>query len=78
MSRFCITLIPLGLRAPIPCGGLHLSGSMAGTPKKNKLLTVKFHASELEELRAAAEQRQQPVSVMVRQALRAAGVPIAA
>lgn len=51
---------------------------MATTPKKNKLLTVKFHASELDELRAAAEQRQQPVSVMVRQALRAAGVPIAA
>jgi hypothetical protein len=51
---------------------------MASTPKKDKLLTVKFHTSELAQLRASAEQRQQPVSVMVREALRAAGVPIAA
>lgn len=51
---------------------------MAPAPKKDKLLTVKFHASELDQLRAAAAERQQPVSVMVRQALRAAGVPVAA
>lgn len=51
---------------------------MAPTPKKDKLLTVKLHASDLAELRAAAAERQQPVSVLVRQALRAAGVPVAA
>jgi hypothetical protein len=54
------------------------SDSMASTPKKDKQLTVKFHTSELAQLRESAKQRQQPVSVMVRQALRAAGVPIAA
>ena len=46
--------------------------------KKDKQLTVKFHSSELDRLRAAAAERQLPVSVVVREALRAAGVPIAA
>jgi hypothetical protein len=51
---------------------------MTTTTKKDKLLTVKLHSSELAQLRTSADERQQSMSAVVREALRAAGVPIAA
>jgi uncharacterized protein (DUF1778 family) len=54
---------------------------MAPTPKTErlkKLLTVRVAADELEILQAAAAEREQSMSAMVREALRAAGVPVAA
>jgi hypothetical protein len=74
----CITLNLFTLASVDTLQGCTPSDSMASTPKKDKQLTVKFHSSELAQLRESAKQRQQPVSVMVREALRAAGVPIAA
>ena len=75
---FCITLNLFALASVDTLQGCTPGDSMASTPKKDKQLTIKFHSSELAQLRESAKQRQQPVSVMVREALRAAGVPIAA
>jgi hypothetical protein len=74
----CITPNLFALASVDTLQGCTPGDSMASTPKKDKQLTIKFHSSELAQLRESAKQRQQPVSVMVRQALRAAGVPIAA
>jgi uncharacterized protein (DUF1778 family) len=43
-----------------------------------KLLTVRLADDELELLRATAAQRQQTITTIVRESLRAAGVPVAA
>jgi uncharacterized protein (DUF1778 family) len=54
---------------------------MTTTPKAErmrKLLTVRLAADEMDLLRAAAEQRQQTITTVVRESLRAAGVPVAA
>ncbi len=75
---FCITPNLFALASVDTLRGYRPSGLMTTATRKDKLLTVKFNSSELAQLRASAEQRQQPVSVMVREALRAAGVPIAA
>jgi hypothetical protein len=77
-APFCITLNLFALASVDTLQGCTPGDSMASTPKKDKQLTIKFHSSELAQLRESAKQRQQPVSVMVREALRAAGVPIAA
>lgn len=56
-------------------------GLMTTTPKAErmrKLLTVRLAADEMDLLRAAAEQRQQTITTVVRESLRAAGVPVAA
>ena len=75
---FCITLNLFYLASVDTMRGYRPCGLMTTATRKDKLLTVKFHSSELAQLRATADERQQPVSVMVREALRAAGVPIAA
>jgi hypothetical protein len=77
-SLFCITTNLFGLASVDTLQGYRPRGLMTTATRKDKLLTVKFHSSELAQLRATADERQQPVSVMVREALRAAGVPIAA
>ena len=74
----CITLNLFALASVDTLQGYRPCGLMTTATRKDKLLTVKFHSSELAQLRESAKQRQQPVSVMVREALRAAGVPIAA
>lgn len=54
---------------------------MTTAPKAKRmraLLTVRLADDELELLRAAADQRQQSISTIVRLSLRAAGVPVAA
>jgi len=43
-----------------------------------RLLTVRLADDEMELLKAAAEQRQASMTEVVRQALRSAGVPVAA
>jgi hypothetical protein len=75
---FCITANLFCLASVDTLRGYRPCGLMTTATRKDKLLTVKFHSSELAQLRATADERQQPVSVMVREALRAAGVPIAA
>ena len=54
---------------------------MAPTPKTERmkrLLTVSLADDEMELLKAAAVQRQSSMTDVVREALRAAGVPVAA
>jgi hypothetical protein len=75
---FCITTNPFVLASVDTLQGSRPCGLMTTTTKKDKLLTVKLHSSELAQLQATADGRQQTMSAVVREALRAAGVPIAA
>jgi hypothetical protein len=75
---FCITLNLFYLAAVDTLQRSRPCGLMTTTTKKDKLLTVKLHSSELAQLRTSADERQQSMSAVVREALRAAGVPIAA
>jgi hypothetical protein len=75
---FCITTNPFVLASVDTLQGSRPCGLMTTTTKKDKLLTVKLHSSELAQLQATADERQQTMSAVVREALRAAGVPIAA
>ena len=75
---FCITTNLFYLAAVDTLQGSRPCGLMTTTTKKDKLLTVKLHSSELAQLQATADERQQTMSAVVREALRAAGVPIAA
>jgi hypothetical protein len=77
-SLFCIRMNLFALASVDTLQGSRPCGLMTTTTKKDRLLTVKLHSSELAQLRASADERQQSMSAVVREALRAAGVPIAA
>ena len=78
---FCITtnLFALAsvdtLNPSRPCG---LMTTTTKSERMKRLLTVRLADNELALLQATADERQQTMSAVVRQALRAAGVPIAA
>jgi hypothetical protein len=78
---FCITanLFALAsvdtLNPSRPCG---LMTTTTKSERMNRLLTVRLADNELALLQATADERHQTMSAVVRQALRAAGVPIAA
>jgi len=80
IGRLCITLNhTTRQRRYLSC--VLTVAAMAPTPKTERmkrLLTVRFADDEMELLKAAAEQRCQPMSELVREALRAVGVPVAA
>lgn len=78
---FCITpnLFHLAavdtLNPSRPCG---LMTTTTKSERMKRLLTVRLADDELALLRAAADERQQSMTAIVRESLRAAGVPIAA
>jgi uncharacterized protein (DUF1778 family) len=53
-------------------------GDMADKAFKTKLLTVRFQPEELQIIRDTAERQGQTITTLVREALAAAGVPVAA
>jgi hypothetical protein len=58
-----------------PCG---LMTTTTKSERMNRLLTVRLADNELALLREIADERQQSMTAIVRESLRAAGVPIAA
>ena len=78
---FCITLNLFYLASVDTLNPSRPCGLMTTTTKSERmkrLLTVRLADNELAQLQATADERQQTMSAVVRQALRAAGVPIAA
>jgi uncharacterized protein (DUF1778 family) len=51
---------------------------MAGKTFKTKLLTVRLQPDELQVIRDTADRQGQTITALVREALAAAGVPVAA
>lgn len=78
---FCITLNLFALASVDTLNPSRHCGLMTTTTKSermNRLLTVRLADDELAQLQATADERQQTMSAVVREALRAAGLPIAA
>ena len=53
-------------------------GTMKDKDFKTKLLTVRFQPDELQVIRDTADRQGQTITALVREALAAAGVPVAA
>ena len=78
---FCITTNLFYLAAVDTLNPSRPCGLMTTTTKSERmkrLLTVRLADNELALLRATADERQQSMTAIVRESLRAAGVPIAA
>ena len=78
---FCITTNLFYLAAVDTLNPSRPCGLMTTTTKSERmkrLLTVRLADDELAQLQATADERQQTMSAVVREALRAAGLPIAA
>ena len=78
---FCITTNLFGLAAVYTLNPSRHCGLMTPTTKgerMKRLLTVRLADNELALLQEIAEERQQSMTAIVRESLRAAGVPIAA
>ena len=73
-NLFCLAAVDT-LQGSRPCG---LMTTTTKSERMKRLLTVRLADDELAQLQATADERQQTMSAVVREALRAAGVPIAA
>ena len=73
-NLFCLAGVDT-LNTSRPCG---LMTTTTKSERMKRLLTVRLADNELALLREIAEARQQSMTAIVRESLRAAGVPIAA
>ena len=73
-NLFCLAAVDT-LNPSRPCG---LMTTTTKSERMKRLLTVRLADNELALLRATADERQQSMTAIVRESLRAAGVPIAA